>query len=209
MGGIFITFEGGEGSGKSTQSRLLSDKLKNAGIDVVQTREPGGAPQAELIRELLVTGEVDRWSPEAECLLNYAARDAHLRETIIPALQADKWVICDRFSDSTKAYQGGAGGVSKALIDAIDAQVVGRHQPDLTVIFDIPAHIGLERAQARGTPDRFERKGLAFHDALREAFLAIADNEPERCAVVDASATIEDIAGDVWHLVSTRFGIEP
>ena len=205
----FITFEGGEGSGKSTQAAILQSKLQALEIDTVLTREPGGAPEAEAVRELLVTGERDRWSPVAETLLNYAARDDHLRNTIKPALEAGKWVISDRFSDSTKAYQGGAGGVPGSFIETIDQMVVGECKPDLTLVFDMPAILGLERAQTRGGPDRFESKGLGFHDRLREAFRAIVEEEPSRCILIDAAGAIEDVSDAVWWAVQTRFDISP
>jgi dTMP kinase len=203
----FITFEGGEGTGKSTQAAKLQNKLEALGVGTVLTREPGGAPQAEVLREILVTGAHDRWSPMAESLLNYAARDDHLRNTVKPALEAGKWVISDRFSDSTRAYQGGAGGVDKKFIHILDEAVVGGCVPDLTLIFDMPAILGLERAQTRGGPDRFEGKGLAFHDRLREAFLGISENNPDRCVLVDATGTIDDVADAVWWAVESRLKV--
>lgn len=202
--GKFITFEGGEGAGKSTQVRLLAEALEAQGIKVTQTREPGGAPQAELLRELLISGDPDRWSPDAEALLNYAARDDHLRATIRPALERGHWVLCDRFSDSTRAYQGLAGKVSMQMIDAIHAQIVGPTDPDLTLILDLDPEIGLQRAHARGDANRFENKGLAFHQRLQESFREIADRYPDRCVIVDASGGIEEIAQAVWSAVETR-----
>lgn len=202
--GKFITLEGGEGAGKSTQANRLAEQLQRRGIDPVLTREPGGAPQAEELRSLLVDGDEDRWSAVAETLLNYAARDDHLRHTIIPALTKGRWVISDRFSDSTRAYQGDAGKVSKTLISVLDEAVVGDNQPDLTLIFDMAPEIGLERARERGGPDRFERKGLAFHNALREAFLAIARSDPERCVVIPADGSQSEVEAKVWAAVETR-----
>lgn len=205
--GRFITFEGGEGSGKSTQAMILAERLLNADIPVVKTREPGGSPQAEEIRKLLVNGEADRWSPMAETLLNFAAREDHLRNVILPSLDQGMWVLCDRFSDSTRAYQGAAGGVNQDFIEELDRQIVGSSQPELTFIFDIPAIQGLERAQARGGPDRYERKGLAFHETLREAFLSIAESDPNRCIVIDGAASIEAVAELVWEMVLARFEV--
>ncbi|MEM7427413.1 MAG: dTMP kinase [Pseudomonadota bacterium] len=202
--GRFITFEGGEGAGKSTQVRLLAERLAACGIDPVLTREPGGAPQAEIIRELLVTGEVDRWSAQAEALLNYAARDDHLRSVIRPALAAGKWVLCDRFSDSTRAYQGLTGGVGPAMIDAVHREVVGDTEPDLTLIMDLSPQTGLARAEARGDANRFENKGLAFHRRLRKAFQEIADRYPQRCVLLDASSGIEEIADEIFKRVEAR-----
>jgi dTMP kinase len=197
---IFITFEGGEGSGKSTQAKLLADRLASYGKDVILTREPGGTPQGEALRSLLVTGEVDRWSVEAEALLNYAARDAHLRNLIRPSLNAGKWVISDRFMDSTRAYQQFAGGVSSALVDELEKSVVGNTIPHLTFVFDLAPEVGLSRAHGRGSEneDRFERKGVAFHKLLRSSFLDIARQNPQRCKVIDAAQSIEDTAIDVW-----------
>ncbi len=205
--GRFITLEGGEGAGKSTHARRLSARLGEEGYGVVQTREPGGSPEAEAIRTLLVTGEVDRWSPNAEALLNYAARDQHLRNTIRPALEQGQWVVSDRFSDSTRAYQGVTGGADMALIDHMERVVVGPTRPDLTIVFDLEAREGLRRAGKR--PDdhdehRFERKGLAFHERLREAFLAIAGADPQRCVVVDATAPVDEVAETVWQAVASR-----
>ncbi len=200
---MFITFEGGEGTGKSTQVKLLADHLRETGVDVVITREPGGTPSAEALRNLLVTGGVNSWSAEAEALLNYAARDSHLRAVIRPALAAGKTVICDRFMDSTRAYQGYAGGCSMDLIDILEAKIVGSTKPNLTFVFDLDPIIGLKRAKDRGgeNEDRFERKGLAFHQKLRDGFLAIAQADPYRCKIIDAAKNIAEIDAANWkHL---------
>ncbi|MEE4236656.1 MAG: dTMP kinase [Anderseniella sp.] len=205
---LFITFEGGEGAGKSTQVARLAERLRQAGHDVVTTREPGGSPDADAIRELLVTGEPGRWSPTADALLNYAARDSHLGQTIRPALQSGKTVICDRFSDSTRAYQGIAGGIGLNLIEAIDREIVGETQPDLTLVFDLDPEIGLMRAKTRGGADRFERLGLSFHVRLRKAFLHIANEHPDRCQIIDATGTPEEVEQRIWQVVSTRMALE-
>ena len=198
---MFITFEGGEGTGKSTQVKLLAQRLRAEGIDVVTTREPGGTPSAEALRNLLVSGGVNSWSAEAEALLNYAARDSHLRGVIRPALAAGKTVICDRFMDSTRAYQGYAGGCSMALIDRLEAEIVGITRPDRTFVFDLDPNMGLARAKARGhaNEDRFERKGLVFHQKLRTGFRAILETEPLRCILIDASQSIRDIDVKIWN----------
>lgn len=205
--GIFITLEGGEGAGKSTQSSLLSQKLIAEGRTILLTREPGGTRGAEDIRNLLVNGSPESWSPLAEALLMSAARDDHLRGRIIPALSEGKIVICDRFMDSTIAYQGAAGGVSQELLNTLQTHVVREHTPDLTLIFDLDPELGLARAKARGQggEDRFERKGLSFHKKLRSAFLDIAEKNPQRCVIVDASQAIEDIEKQIWQIVSDRF----
>lgn len=204
--GLFITLEGGEGSGKSTHAARLGQRLERAGHEVVITREPGGSPDAEVIRGLLLGGEPDRWSPVAETLLNYAARDHHLKATIRPALARGAAVISDRFMDSTTAYQGYAGGVDLALLAALEHAVVGDLRPQLTVIFDIDPVLGLERARHRdpGKADRFERMDVEFHRRLREGFLAIARREPERCVVIDASRPTDDVSGAVWDIVAVR-----
>ncbi|WGM47977.1 Thymidylate kinase [Brevundimonas sp. NIBR10] len=188
MRGRFITFEGGEGAGKSTQVARLTETLRSQGIDVVRTREPGGSTGAEQIRDLVLNGAAERWSPMTETLLMYAARADHLERTIRPALAAGRWVLCDRFADSSRAYQGAGGGVDAAFIEQMDAAVVGADQPDLTLIFDLPVEIGLARALGRGDASevRFESKGQAFHQRLREGFAAIAAAHPNRCRVVDA-----------------------
>jgi dTMP kinase len=201
--GIFITLEGGEGTGKSTQAKTLANRLQQIGKVCVLTREPGGTIEAEAVRELLVTGDVARWSASAEALLNYAARDSHIRELIAPALDAGKTVICDRFIDSTRAYQMYAGDAPSVLINALEASIVAKRLPNLTLVFDLDPKLGLGRAAARGTDraDRFERKGLVFHQKLRDAFLSIASAEPMRCRVIDAAQSIEDVATAVWHEV--------
>lgn len=205
--GSFISFEGGEGAGKSTQIRRLADRLKAAGFDVVLTREPGGSPGAETIRELLVNGDADRWSPVTETLLMYAARRDHLERVIRPALDRGAMVLCDRFADSTRAYQGAGGDAPAALIAALEDHVLAGSIPDLTLIFDIPAMIGLDRAASRGGAARFESKGLEFHKRLRAGFLAIAQREPERCAVIDASATPDAVFEAAWAVVSARLDL--
>jgi dTMP kinase len=204
--GFFITLEGGEGSGKSTHAKLLADRLVSAGRDVVVTREPGGAPEAEAIRKLLLGGEPERWSPLAEALLNYAARDNHLSLTIRPALARGAVVVSDRFMDSTTAYQGYAGGVDLEFIKSLERAVVGETRPVLTIVFDVDPELGLERARQRdpGHADRFERKGLAFHQRLRAGFLEIARAEPGRCVLVDATRDKDEVARTVWDVVAAR-----
>ncbi|MFO1122411.1 MAG: dTMP kinase [Hyphomicrobiales bacterium] len=205
MPGTFITFEGGEGTGKSTQVARLAAQLQSIGRTVTLTREPGGTPAAEDLRRLLVSGDVALWSPTAEALLNYAARDAHLKQLIRPSLAKGHVVLCDRFMDSTRAYQGYAGGCSMSLIDALEAEVVGSTKPDLTLIFDLDPEAGLDRARQRGEgEDRYERKGIAFHRRLRDGFLDIMRRNPARCRLVDAAGSVEDVAESVWSIVSER-----
>lgn len=203
--GRFISFEGGEGVGKSTQIQRLVARVKAAGRAVVATREPGGSPGAESIRDLVLRGAADRWSPITETLLMYAARRDHIERVIKPALARGDWVICDRFADSTRAYQGGAGGVDEALIGALETHVVADTSPDLTLIFDLDPAIGLARASERaGVEMRFESKGLAFHTRLRAAFLEIATKEPNRCVVIDASGSPSQVEALVWATVQAH-----
>jgi dTMP kinase len=203
--GIFITFEGGEGAGKSTQVRRLAERLRAAGREVVVTREPGGSPGAEAIRSLLVSGAADRWSSISEALLMNAARRDHVEKLIAPALARGDVVVCDRFADSTRAYQGAAGGAPADLIAMLESPVIGDCRPDLTLVLDLPVEIGLARAASRGGAEaRFEAKGAAFHAAIRQAFLDIAAVEPERCVVVDASGAPELVAEAVWAAVEAR-----
>lgn len=205
MRGRFITFEGGEGAGKTTQARLLAERLRAQGIDVVQTREPGGSPGAEEIRAIAVSGDAERWSARTETLLMYASRSDHLERKILPALEEGKWVVCDRFADSSRAYQGAGGGAPDSLIEALDEHVVGDNQPNLTVVFDIPVEVGLERAFGRGLFEtRFESKGLEFHQKLREGFLEVAVRHPERCVVLDATGEVEEVAERLWAVVEGR-----
>jgi len=206
--GVFITFEGGEGSGKSTQAERLGQALDSAGIEVIVTREPGGAPAAEDIRTLLVNGDADRWTPKSEALLNYAARAEHLRQTIHPALQSGKWVLCDRFADSTTAYQGYGHGLGSDWVGALHQLVVGDLQPDLTIILDIPVLTGLKRAAIRGGVDRYERMDEQFHERLRSGFLEIAERQPERCTVVDATGSIDEIQATIRQVVRAKFAVE-
>lgn len=205
--GVFITLEGGEGSGKSTQSRLLCSVLAERGAAVVQTREPGGSPEAEAIRSLLVEGTTDRWDPMSEALLLFAARRDHLRRTIDPALAAGSWVVCDRFGDSTVAYQGYAHGLGAATIAALGEIAIGRVKPDLTFILDLPVDVGLARAKSRepGREDRFERMGEAFHQRLRQGFREIALQEPERCKVIDATQPIAAIHAAILGEIDARW----
>ena len=206
QGGRFITFEGGEGAGKSTQVKALVAKLRALGLEVVQTREPGGSPGAEALRDLLVRGDATRWSPVSELLMMYAARADHLETVIRPALQRGAWVVCDRFSDSSRAYQGAGGGVPPTFIEQIDTAVVGPTQPDLVLVMDMPVEAGLKRAESRGDAEnRFESKGLVFHERLRAGFLVRARQVPERYRVIDADQGIEPIAAEVWAVVQSAF----
>ncbi len=206
--GKFLTLEGGEGAGKSTQAARLTARLRGHGLEVVQTREPGGSPGAETLRQLLVQGGADRWSPISELLLMYAARADHLERTIRPALERGAWVVCDRFADSSRAYQGAGGGVASETIEAVDRAVVGMDQPDLTLIFDLPVETGLERAGARGGDARFESKGREFHERLRAGFLAIARRDPDRCVLIDAAANVDMVTDHVWREVEARLFAE-
>jgi dTMP kinase len=204
--GRFITVEGGEGAGKSTQVTLLLPWLRARGLEVIQTREPGGADGAERVRELLVTGAAERWTPMAETLLHYAARADHLERTIRPALASGIWVVCDRFADSTAAYQGYGQGASLEFIASLFAAVVGDTAPDLTFILDLPVIDGLRRAAARpGHEHRYERMAAEFHERLRAGFLAIARGEPGRCVVIDAGRGIDAVQADIRAHLQRRF----
>jgi len=207
--GRFITLEGGEGAGKSTQARRLAAALRTAGFDVLETREPGGSPGAEEIRRLLTTGEAGRWSPMAETLLHSAARADHLRRTVRPALAAGRWVVSDRFADSTLAYQGYGHGLDRDFIGALSQAVVDGLEPALTLVFDLPVEQGLARAAGRaGSEDRYERMDRGFHEALRRGYLAIAAAAPARCAVIDASGDEEATWALVRSAVAARLGLE-
>jgi dTMP kinase len=206
--GTFITLEGGEGVGKSTQVRYLVARLESCGIQAISTREPGGSPGAEILRDLLLSGMIKNLGPKAEAILFAAARIDHIDHTIAPALAAGRWVVCDRFADSTRAYQGTLGGLDPGFLRALERVTVGETRPDLTLILDLPAEVGLARAAARRgsgrAGDRFEAEGLAFHEALRKAYLAIAASEPERCLVVDASQSEDEVAHAIWDTISYR-----
>lgn len=202
--GVFISLEGGDGSGKSTQLKLLADALRGLGHDVVATREPGGSDGAELIRKLILEGDADRWSPLTEALLMFAARRDHLERTIIPALKRGAVVITDRFADSTMAFQGIAGALGEVKVRMLRDLVVEDNQPDLTLVFDLPITEGLRRSSASGVEQRFESKGAKFQENARAAFLKIAQEEPERCAVIDARGDVADVAIRVMDVVKAR-----
>lgn len=201
----FIVFEGGEGAGKSTQVKILAEALRQAGHAVTTTREPGGSPGAEAIRALLVDGEIARWSPQTEALLINAARGDHLERVIRPALARGDWVICDRFADSTMAYQGYGMGVERAWLEDLRRRVVGEDEPGLTLVFDLPVEIGLARAVAS---QRYERMGRDFHATLRRAFEEIAQARDGRHRVViDAGGTPEEVARDIRATVHVTYGL--
>jgi dTMP kinase len=205
--GRFVSFEGGEGAGKSTQIKILADRLEAEGKRVIVTREPGGSPGAEIIRHVVLSGMGKLLGPEAETLLFAAARDDHVHAVIAPALEQGIWVLCDRFSDSTRAYQGRLGHVSPELLNAMERVTIGRLKPDLTVILDIPVSIGMRRAAARrgnDVPDRFEAEGIAFHQGLRDAFRQIAADEPQRCVLIDANADPKIVSNNIWGVLRRR-----
>jgi dTMP kinase len=205
----FITLEGGEGAGKSTQVRRLAAALKAYGIACTMTREPGGSPGAEDIRKLLVEGEPGRWSALTEALLMFAARTDHIDRTIKPALSEGRWVLCDRFTDSTYAYQGVARGLARETIRRIEAVSVDDFKPDLTLILDLPPDEGLARADARGSHEtRFEKFDGGFHEQLRKAFLDLARRAPQRCIVIDASGSEDDVAARIWDVVAHRYKVK-
>jgi len=224
--GIFLTFEGGEGAGKSTQIALLATRLRDAGRKVLVTREPGGAPAAEAIRDLLVRGDPGLWDARAEALLHFAARRMHLVRTIWPALERGEWVLCDRFVDSSMAYQGHAGGLGTERIEALSHWTMDGFAPDLTLILDIDPEAGLARslrrqatapaagpegagAGAGAGEDRYERMGLAYHRAVAAGFRAIAAAHPERCRLLPADGGIDHLAATIWALVQARFADRP
>lgn len=206
---LFISFEGGEGAGKSTQIRLLSAWLEERGIDHILTREPGGCAGAELIRDLVLKGATDRWEPMTEALLITAARTEHVEKVIKPALAAGKWILCDRFFDSTVAYQGAGHGLGMQKMRDLQVASFGSIKPDITFLLDIPVADGLARAHARerekvahaDKEDRFERMGSAFHETLYLAFKTIAAEEPERFRVIDARGTIENMQQQIINVV--------
>lgn len=205
--GRFITLEGGEGAGKSTQIQVVKDYLEARGIDVVVTREPGGTPVGQEIRNLLVSGDKDKWSPLSETLLILADRAAHLERVIRPALADGKYVVCDRFFDSTRAYQGIAGGLGLEVIHNLQQPVLGTTLPDVTLLLDIDPEKGLSRAQERGGDLRFESKTLAYHQTLRQAFLDFAKQEPERMVVIDADRDIEAVSTDIITVLGERLDV--
>jgi dTMP kinase len=207
MRGRFITLEGGEGAGKSTQAERLAERLRTLAIAVVVTREPGGSAGADIMRHVLLSGAAKPLGPVAETLLFAAARDDHVRATIAPALAQSKWVVCDRFIDSTRVYQGVLGRVDSKLIRGLERLTVSDTMPDLTLVLDLPAEIGLARAAQRragAKADRFETETLAFHTNLRHAYRAIAAAEPQRCVLVDANRSIDKVADDIWAVVNER-----
>lgn len=199
--GRFITLEGGEGAGKSTQAKRLAERLRTARHEVVVTREPGGSPLGERIRGVILDAKA--MSPRTELFLFAAQRAEHLAETILPPLSRGVWVISDRFADSTRVYQGDLGGLDEALIDEVERLSVSR-APDLTLILDLPVEIGHARARTRGATNRFDEQSLAKHEIVRQGFLRIASAEPNRCAVVDASADEDTVAEAIWRVVAER-----
>ena len=207
VAGRFITLEGGEGAGKSTQVRLLAEALTATGLTALPTREPGGAPGAEVLRSLLLSGET-AWSAPAETLLHFAARAEHVERTIRPALMSGGWVVCDRFADSTMAYQGYGQGADRAMIATL-AGLIGL-APDLTIVLDVSDAVAMSRRRSRGgAADRYEREDPTFHARVKAGFLAIAAAEPHRCAIVDADASPEEVHAAILDIVRLRLGLAP
>ena len=214
MSGKFITFEGGEGCGKSTQAKLLVDYLRNKGISAVLTKEPGGTPEGQVLRQLLVTGDKDKFDAVTECLLYYADRRVHLQKLVWPALAQNKWVISDRFADSTEAYQyfGYDKRVDFSTLQNLYRIVAGDFKPDLTIILDLPPEVGMRRSYAKAEKMaikelRFESREAEFHENLRRGFLEIAHREPERCVVINANTDIETLHCEIVRAVETKFKI--
>ncbi len=209
-GGKFITLEGGEGAGKSTQLGVLAKFLRARGLEVLATREPGGAPGADAVRRLLVEGAPERWDATSEALLHFAARRAHLVDTVWPALAAGSWVLSDRFADSTMAYQGYGHGLGREPVEALYRMVVGDFAPDMTLILDLPPEAGLARAAGRrgSRETRYERMALDFHERLRQGYLDIARRDPQRCVVVDATRPVAAVRDDIQRLVAERFDLD-
>ena len=213
--GLFVTFEGGEGAGKSTQIRLLAQSLKARGLDVVTTREPGGSPGAEAVRHVVLSGAAEDYGTRMEALLFAAARSDHVEELIRPALTDGKVVLCDRFMDSSRVYQGVTGNLEPAFIEALERVAINGVVPDCTLILDLPATVGLARAMARAgatdnsTPDRFEKEELETHEKRREAFLDIAEREPLRCRVIDATREQAEIAEQILAIVDPLLPFVP
>lgn len=208
--GRFITFEGGEGAGKSTQIAVLADRLNAANHRTITTREPGGSAGAEIVRHLVLSGMGKYLGADAEALLFAAARDDHMHQVIRPALQRGIWVLCDRFTDSTRVYQGKLGKVNPAFIEAMERVTIGNLKPDLTLILDVPVAVGLRRAvlrRGKATADRFEQEDMSFHEQLRDAYRQIAVDEPERCVLIDANADQEAVAARVWSAVQERLPV--
>jgi len=204
-----IVFEGVDGAGKGVQSHALEQRMRKAGLNVLLTREPGGSESAELIRQLIVEGEVDRWDDISELLLIYAARRSHLRETILPALANGTWVISDRFADSSRAFQGIAGGLGLPLVEQIHQLVVGDFVPAMTLIIDLDPALSLQRAEARGgKEDRFEQKGLEYQNKVRKGFLQLAAASPETHVVIDGSGTIETVESSICEALEQRLGLK-
>lgn len=210
--GVFITFEGGEGAGKTTQIKRMADSLREMGHDVVTTREPGGTPEADKIRALLVNADGGNWTPEAEVLLFFVARAVHVRDVILPALTAGKIVLCDRFTDSTRVYQAAGRGLNRTQIEQIKTFTIGALEPDLTLIMDLPASVGLARAKARAMPllaagqaaeDRFERVDIAFHERLRHGYLDLAAEAPDRCKVIDVNTDMDTVTTRLLSTIQT------
>ena len=211
--GVFVTFEGGEGAGKSTQIVWLAEHLQALGKEVIVTREPGGSVGAEEIRRLLVTGEGARWDPLSETLLLYAARRDHCLRVIEPALAAGKWVLSDRFADSTMAYQGYGLGLERETIRRLHRLILDGFEPSLTLILDLPVMTGLERSLARlaregqNAEDRYENMDMAFHERMRQGFIDIAANDPRRCKIIDANQNSQAVSDAIWTLVNSHFEI--
>ena len=207
--GRFITFEGGEGAGKTTQLSLLSDCLRHAGIPMLLTREPGGSVGAEEIRKLLVTGEIGRWDAISEALLHFAARRDHVEKLIKPALEGGTWVLCDRFADSSMVYQGYGLGLGREKIEALQQYAIGGFLPDLTLVLDMPVEAGLARAAGRNEgKSRYEQLDIGFHERVREGFRETAIAEPKRCIIIDAQDSVAAVQDAIRKAIVDRFDVE-